>query len=104
MSIELYYPISMNFDLNFTFRGFVLLQIRATNHRYRDHFGILESSVKQALSPKNERHEFGFGGSGRLTKRMKETVLRVVQRKSDIGWWVKRIEREKGVGGIKPVY
>lgn len=104
MSIELYYPMSMNFDLNFTFRGFVLLQIRATDHRYRDHFDILESSVKQALSPKNERHEFGFGGSGRLTKRMKETVLRVVQRKSDIGWWVKRIEREKGVGGIKPVY
>jgi len=35
-------------------------------------------------------------------------VLRVAQRKSDIGEEVgervKRIEREKGVGDIKPVY
>lgn len=56
------------------------------------------------MPPKNERREFGFGGSGWLTKRMKETVLRVVQRKSDTGRWAKGIEREKGVGDIKPVY
>lgn len=67
-------------------------------------FGIVEFGVAPALSPKNEWREFGFGGSGWLTKRMKETVLRVVQRKSDTGRWVKGIVREQGVGDIKPVY